>query len=251
MTIRRILLLAGALACAAGGFLLAQRLDQMRYEHRAQAAQQGRDEEAAALRDAAAKWADAIAMTEGESLLRAFVAGIGPAVIAKRHETVELAAVSLLRIPGVAGVHVFGVDGDVLYSSDAKLTTTGKAGYRGAWALEASQRVSRTSDRPGLVDFAVPIENGGNRLAVVWLEYDLATVRDAARPAALAASASMAPEASPSGATPSPSTPTPPSSTAMPSPSIAPPPPTATPSPSSATPPSSPETTAAEPQEAQ
>jgi hypothetical protein len=185
MKVRLILLIAGALLCGAVGFLIAQRWGAVRYEDRATTAVEEHATDLSTSRALADQWADALAMSQGRSILQAFVAGITPAVLAQRRETMELATVSLLRIPGVAGIHVFGAGGEVLYSSDAKLTTTGEAEYRGTWALEASDFASRQSTRPGMVDFAAPISDGTSKLAVVWLEYDLARVRDAARPVEL------------------------------------------------------------------
>jgi hypothetical protein len=85
----------------------------------------------------------------------------------------------------VAGIHVLGSEGEILYSSDAKLTTTGDTSYRGAWALQSNGFTSRDSTRPGVVEYALPIAGNDTTLAVAWLEYDVAHARDAARPESL------------------------------------------------------------------
>lgn len=185
MKLKYLLLIAGALACATGGFLLAQRFDRTRSEKQLSVSAQDSQREVAALRTDAEAWANAVATAEGESLLRAFVTGISPAVLVQRREAVELASVGLLHVTGVAGIHVLGVDGAVWYSSDAKLTATGDAQYRGSWALQATELASRPSPRPGIMEYAMPIANSGSRIAVVWLEYDVERVRDTARPVSM------------------------------------------------------------------
>lgn len=182
MTLKRILLVAAALACVALGFVAAQQIDLARYENRAAAIEERNEQRIAELHAAAERWADAVALAQGEVVLRAFSAGISPAVLAGRREGVEIAAVSLLHAPGIAGIHVLGLDGAVLYSSDAKLAATGDAAYRGDWALQVSELTSRPSTRPGVIDIATPIVNAGKPLAVAWLEYDVGAVKSASRP---------------------------------------------------------------------
>jgi len=187
MRIRHVLQIAGGVACIAAGFLIGQRLDSNREERRALGVQQRHEQELSAQHDDASKWAESVATEEGASILRAFVAGISSAVLTRRNEDIELAAVNLLHVQGVAGIHVMTLQGGVLYSSDAKLTATGDAKYRGEWALKASELLSRPSARSGLLDIAMPIISDGARVAVTWLEYDMALVRDAARPETLRA----------------------------------------------------------------
>jgi len=169
MSVKGILYGVGALACAAIGFVAAQQLDRARYEKSSEEA-----------RIAAEARLNTALGAQGEAVLRAFVAGVAPAVAAKRRETMELAALSMLRIQGVAGVHLLGVKGDVLYSSDAKLTTAGDAEYRGGWALQATELISRQSPRAGVVDIAMPI-GAGEEAVVAWLEYDAAALANAGR----------------------------------------------------------------------
>ncbi len=138
-----------------------------------------------ALRGQATSWANALSESQGEAVLRAFVSGIAPALRSERRESLELSALSLLRVPGVAGIHVLRPDGEVVYSSDAKLTTTGEAGDAGAWALAAHDLTSRAGAKPGTEDLALPLIDSGQVLAVVWMEFAQDKVRKAARPAAL------------------------------------------------------------------
>lgn len=146
-------------------------------------------EEMTAAKAEAERWADTIATRQGEAMLRAFVSGVTPAVLADRIDSLGISSTSLLRVPGVAGIHLFRADGQVIYSSDAKLTTLGVGGDRATWALAAPELVSRKSDRPGMLEFALPIVDSGKVLALCWMEYDVAGVREAGRGAVPAAPA--------------------------------------------------------------
>ena len=183
MKLNHVLCIAGCVACGAGGFVLAQRLANAEAQRVANVTEEQTWRETATLRTDAMQWADHIARSGGESLLRAFVGAVSPAVVTQRRESIELAATGLLRISGVAGIHVLAGDGEILYSSDAKLTTTGDTEYRGAWALKAVEFATRDSARSGVVEYAMPIAHNDQKLAVAWLEYDVAQARDAARPA--------------------------------------------------------------------
>lgn len=183
MNIKNLLLIIAALACVALGFTAARQIDQMQHADRVRSIHAQHDRQLTDTRTAGERWADAVARAQGEAVLRAFAAGISPAVQAGRREGIEIAAVSLLHVRGIAGIHVLGLDSAVLYSSDAKLVATGEPEYRGAWALQVSELTSRPSTRPGVIDIAVPITSADKPLAVVWLEYDVGAVREAARPA--------------------------------------------------------------------
>jgi hypothetical protein len=177
---------------AAAVFIAAGVLGGWYFEHRrcvkeTKVAAELHGEQLKTLRADAAQWAGTLASSQAEAVLRSFVAGIAPSILAERRESVEMSAVSLLRIPGVEGIHVLRPDGNVVYSSDAKLVTTGEGGNKAAWALAANELVSRPSPRPGSIDLAAPITDAGKALSVVWLEFGLASVRDLARPAGLAA----------------------------------------------------------------
>lgn len=176
MTFRRILWTAAALVCIALGFVLAQQYERNRSDKRIHTLQ----EQQAAEIERVQSEVDAIARTQGQIVLRAFAAGIAPSVLAGRRESVEMAAVDLLVVPGIAGIHVLAPDGAVIYSSDAKLATTGEGAYRGSWALNATELVSQASTRPNVIDYAIPVLGGGERKAVIWLEYDVAAVKAAA-----------------------------------------------------------------------
>lgn len=183
MNIKRILLTVAALACVALGFVAARQIDQAQHSERVASMQAEHNRQLAESRAAGKQWAEAVARTQGEVALRAFAGAISPAVQAGRREGVEIAAVSLLHVPGIAGIHVLGLDGTVLYSSDAKLVATGEAEYRAGWALQISELTSRPSTRPGVIDIAMPVGSADQALAVVWLEYDVNAVVEAARPA--------------------------------------------------------------------
>jgi hypothetical protein len=177
---KRILWAAAALICIAIGFVLAQQYERNRTDTRIGTLQAQQDQEMARLRNELDTRVDSMARTQGEIVLQAFAAGISPAVLAGRREGVEIAAVSMLHVPGIAGIHVLALDGSVIYSSDAKLTATGEGNYRGAWALAATELIARPSTRPEVLDIAAPIVNAGTPQAVAWLEYDLAAVKAAA-----------------------------------------------------------------------
>lgn len=151
--------------------------------------------EVAGLKNDAVAWATAVAKGEGEAILRAFVAGISPSILAERREGLEISAISLLRVAGVEGIHLLHPDGKVLYSSDAKISTTGEIGERGAWALSAQELISRNGNHPGSLDFAVPLISTGQVIAIIWLEYGESTVREAARPAGLSGPTASTPPA--------------------------------------------------------
>lgn len=133
----------------------------------------------------AENWVNLLAIQQGETILRAFTAGISPLVLAERKEGIELSSVSLLRVIGVAGIHIVRINGGIIYSSDAKLTTTGQVDDRGAWALTAKDILSKPSQRDGFMEFALPIMDSGKTMAIVWLEYNLAEVINANRPSSL------------------------------------------------------------------
>lgn len=177
---KRILWIVGALICIAVGFVLAQQFERSRAAQRIEALQAQQLQERARAEGEAEARVDAIARTQGAVVLQAFAAGISSAVMTGRREGVEIAAVSLLHVPGVAGIHVLALDGSVIYSSDAKLTATGEGSYRGAWALEATELVSQPSTRPDVLDIAMPVASAGTPQAVAWLEYDVAAVKTAA-----------------------------------------------------------------------
>jgi hypothetical protein len=180
MTIRRILWAGGALICIALGFVIAQQFERSRSETRIGALQAQQNQDLERVRRESESRVDAMARTQGEIVLQAFAAGISPSVLADRRDAVEIAAVGMLHVPGVAGVHVLALDGGVIYSSDAKLTTTGEGNYRGSWALQATELTTRPSERPDVIDVAAPIASAGQPQAVAWLEYDTAAAKNAA-----------------------------------------------------------------------
>ena len=180
MTMRRILWVGAAFLCIALGFLIAQQIERNRSTVRIDSMQEQQSEELNRVRREGEGRVDALAHTQGEVVLQAFAAGISPSVLADRQDAVEISAVGMLHVPGIAGIHVLAPDGRVIYSSDAKLTATGEGSYRGSWALQATELIKRASTRPNVVDVAAPIASAGQPQAVVWLEYDVAAAKNAA-----------------------------------------------------------------------
>lgn len=114
-----------------------------------------------------------MAHTQGELVLRAFAAGLRPAILAERRVDIDGAIEDLIGIADVTFVHVLRPDGAVIASSDRKLTATGHADERAAWALGVSAPISRQGMLPGTVESAMPI--GGAEegvVAIVWLAYE-------------------------------------------------------------------------------
>lgn len=127
-------------------------------------------------------WAAALAEGEARAVLRAFAAGVLPAVLAGRAESLDQAVGSLLESPGVAAVHVFGLDGTVLASSDRKLTTTGKLPAGAGWVVETTEVTVRPGAAPGTLELAAPLGGATGPAGYLWLQYRTGAVADAARP---------------------------------------------------------------------
>ena len=106
MKVKVLMVVLMAVVSAAAGFWGGRELAR---RSAAKAADQAARECAAqivAVRGQAVSWADAIAKGQGEAVLRAFVSGISPAILTDRRESLEISAISLLRVPGVAGIHL-------------------------------------------------------------------------------------------------------------------------------------------------
>ena len=123
-------------------------------------------------------------------MLRAFVAGLAPLILAERDTSVDIAGVSLLRLTGVQGVSILRADGKTLYASDAKLSVTDSGNEQTRWALAATDFAVRESVRPGIREMSLPVNDSGRVLAVVWLAYDSAAIRERYRPEPLKAALS-------------------------------------------------------------
>jgi hypothetical protein len=136
----------------------------------------------ASLREQAERWADGLAAGEAAAAFRAFAAGVQPAVLSGRRESVEQAVTALLELPGIDAVHVLGADGAVLAGSDRKLLTTGRVDERGAWVLATTALTTRAGDRPGVVELAAPVVGAAGPAGFLWIGYRTGRVRDAARP---------------------------------------------------------------------
>lgn len=108
--------------------------------------------------------------SEATAAAVAFAAGIESLAKDERWQDVDRAALRLLELPGVAFVHVLAPDGAVHVSSDRKLLATGQAGPRAKWVLEAQGVVQRASQQETL-EVALPLLDGEQKLAVLWLGY--------------------------------------------------------------------------------
>ncbi len=175
---------------AAVGFLGARAYDRAQCERRSSIASQLADASSGTMRRGAEQWADSLATDQGESILRAFTAGLAPIVLIGRESSVEVAGASLLRLRGVQGVTILRADGKTLYASDAKLTVSNVGSEQTRWALTATDFMSRDGSRPGLAEMSVPVTDRGKVLAVVWLAYDWTLARELFRPDTLHAQSS-------------------------------------------------------------
>lgn len=179
------LIVVGAVAGFAGTRAYERAQATQRMDAFAQRAQGSETE----LRRSAEHWADALAETEGEAVLRSFAAGLAATMLSGRSGSLDVAATSLLRLPGVQAVTVLRPDGTTLYASDAKLTVSGAGNDQTRWALTAKDFMSRDSQESGVTEMALPVTDRGGVLAIVWLAFDTARVRDRDRPEALNPSA--------------------------------------------------------------
>jgi hypothetical protein len=172
------LLLVGA----AAGFFGAREYERSQCATRAELAAQQSGANRETLRGGAEQWAQSLAEAEGEAILRSFVAGLAPVVLAGRESAVDVAGASLLRLGGVRGVTILRADGKTLYASDAKLTVSDAGSEQTRWALTATDFMSRDGVQPGVTEMALPVTDRGTVLAIVWLAYDSEHARERFRP---------------------------------------------------------------------
>lgn len=159
-----IVILALVIALA-GLWLWQQRRVESLTDRHAEALEQQRQE----LSTRAEAWTGAVADRGADALFRAFAAGVQPAVLAGRGEALRQAKNALLQVPDVTFVHILTPDGQVLMSSDDKLTATGRAGDEAAWALAAERLTRREGSTAGVVELAAPIRGGTDVTAVLWM----------------------------------------------------------------------------------
>lgn len=131
-------------------------------------------------------WIESLARDQAEAVFQAFAAGIRAAVVAGRDDALRDAKLQILHLPEVLSVHLFAPDGTVIFSSDDKLTTTGRVDERARWALEAKGLTSREGDRPGTLEVAAPIAGDAGPEAILWIVYRTEGLRDKTRPPGLA-----------------------------------------------------------------
>ena len=128
-------------------------------------------------------WAQAVANNDAQAVFHAFAAGIQPAVLAGRADSLEQAKAQILQVPEISFVHVIRPDGVVLMSSDDKYSTTGRADDdQAAWALSASDLVTRAGSVPGTLELAAPILGSTGPRAVLWMGIKQGSVLSATRP---------------------------------------------------------------------
>jgi len=128
-------------------------------------------------------WIAALAKDEAEGVFRAFAAGIQPALASGNRDAVDAAVGQFLQAPGVAFIHVLQPDGGVISSSDRKAVSTGSAGPRSAWALQATELTVREGDLAGTTEVASPVPGVAGPVAVIWLGYNTDQLLQSTRPA--------------------------------------------------------------------
>ena len=126
-------------------------------------------------------WATRLAASEATAAFRAFAAGVQPAILAGRRNSLDQAVTALLELASIDSVHVLNARGDVLATSDRKLSTTGHVGERGAWVLATTALTVRPGERPGVTEIAGPIVGAAGPAGFLWIGYRTGQVRDAAR----------------------------------------------------------------------
>lgn len=130
-------------------------------------------------------WASELVASEAEAAFRSFIAGVSPAVFGGRNDSADLALISLLDLPGIDFAHLLRPNGEVVSSSDRKLTSAGSAGERANWALAATEIVSRQGDTRGVTELAAPIPGPDGPIAFLWLGYRTGEIKENSRPATL------------------------------------------------------------------
>lgn len=126
-----------------------------------------------AVEERAIETRDRLVMREAEAVIKAFSAGVHPAIMANRTESVDAAVVDLIQIPEVVFAHVATPQGVVIASSDRKLVGTGNLGERGSWALAATDLQTRPGDADGTVELAMSLSANSGWHVVVWLGYNV------------------------------------------------------------------------------
>lgn len=134
------------------------------------------------LREQAETWARDLASGQATAVFRAFAAGVQPAVLADRRESLDQAVTSLLGLPGIEAAHILAADGEVLASSDKKLITTGRIDERGAWVLATTELTTRPGDRPDVTEVAAPVVGAAGPAGFLRISYRTGPLVDAARP---------------------------------------------------------------------
>ncbi|MCH9650380.1 MAG: hypothetical protein K0U98_19260 [Deltaproteobacteria bacterium] len=120
-----------------------------------------------------AKAQESSAAQEAVVVTQAFAAGIYPQVVTGRRDDLDLAVRELVHLDDIVFVHLLGLEGEVVATSDQKLAETGEIGPRVQWALEVEELTHQPGATAGTVEVAVPIEAAGSQIGVVLVGYDV------------------------------------------------------------------------------
>ncbi|HEX9734750.1 MAG TPA: hypothetical protein VGG06_22485 [Thermoanaerobaculia bacterium] len=147
-------------------------------------------QEVAAVKEGYSAWIRNLTEEQAKEVFQAFAAGIHPAVLAGRSEALLEAKTQVLHIPEIVFVHVLAPDGQVILSSDEKLSTVGRADdERARWALAAQELGTREGERPGTLEVAAPVLGSAGPAAVLWIGYHVERALEETRPPGLAPAA--------------------------------------------------------------
>lgn len=113
------------------------------------------------------------AAQEAVVVTQAFAAGIYPQVVTGRRDDLDLAVRELVHLEDIVFVHLLGLEGEVIATSDQKLAETGEIGPRVRWALEVEELTHQPGATAGTVEVAAPIEAAGSQIGVVLVGYDV------------------------------------------------------------------------------
>lgn len=140
------------------------------------------DRQIGTLNDRAEFWAEGMAASEAQAVFRAFRAGLAPSLLTGSDEPVQQAATQLLFLPEIDFVHILRPDGEVIYTSDAKLVATGSRVRRNSWALGVGEMAVRESDTQGVTEVAGAVQGPEGSVAYLWIGYRTKNLLDELRP---------------------------------------------------------------------
>lgn len=162
-----------------------RQLERLSEEHRAvsEAAAEAHRGQVAELREAFDGRLRELAEREAISVFEAFRAGIQTAAVARDRSSLASAKREILKLEPVSFAHLLTPSGRVLFSSDQKLTTAGRADERARWALAVTGVTTRASETvPGNLEIAGPIRGSRQVQAILWIGYDVAQLTTSGNP---------------------------------------------------------------------